>query len=593
MTKNKNITTTYNLIIYSLMFGSIVSWSIAIMKSSPNMGDFGLVNSLSFFYFISLAMLLCSFLLTLIKKDKGGATYFAIILLLIIFVFLTPAIIEGTPRFRYSYKAYGYTDYINRNGNIDPLVIWYHNWPGTFLFTSMLSNIIDKTNDHLFLTYFPFIIELIYLFPLYIFLSSLFQDEKKVWLGVWIFYILNFINQDYMSPQAFAYLFYLIFLSIVVKVANIGKNYDINENISYKLVCIILFSGLVITHMMTPLMVLSILIFSVLLLSGSKTFLYKLIFMCILVMVGWTIYGAYNYLHSYLLDFIQKSYKMDLIFEQNLEKRVAGSPAHLIVSKLMIFTTLISIIFAAIGIFTSYYGKDKKISSINLQTFAMIGAVLVSAPSTPYGGELIMRLFLFMIPFISFFIPQIFARSNMKIFIILFLVVMTPLHIFTHYGNEKYDFITNAEIVSYDFFYDKFDNGNITGGFPSYAYKYPERYDYSDFENMKWNGKEYTMNTKKRYDIMISRGDKEQFEIFNNNVSFINDIEDNIMKSNNYVSVYSNGDMNMYNNVNYKILNVGNNASFINNVENNIMKGNNVPFINNVKNNITKSNNYT
>jgi len=520
------------------------------MKSYPNMGDFGLVHSLSFFYFISLAMLLCSFLLAIKYESENGGRikYFIIILLLISFIFLTPVLIEETARFRYAYKVYGYTDYINRNGEINPFDVWYHNWPGAFFLISMLSKFIES-NDFLFMTYFPFIIEILYFFPLYIFLKTLFQDEKKVWLGIWLFYIFNFINQDYMSPQALAYLFYLIFLSIVVKIG-MNKNYDINGDMPFKFICILLFTGLVITHMMTPMIILSILIFSVLFLPNSKRFLYKYILVCTFILIGWTYYGAHNYLNSYLLDFIDKSYEMDLILEQNLENRVVGSPAHLIVSRLMIFTAFISIFFSAIGIFLSYYKKDKIFTTINLQMIALIGAILLSAFSSSYGGELIMRVFLFTLPFVSFFIPQIFGYSNTKIFLILLIILLTPLNIVSHYGNEKYDYVSKAEIVSYDFFYNKIDDGNITGGFPSYAYKFPERYNYLYFKNMEWNGNEYTVKTGNHYNIMIARGDKVEYELFNNNVSYINDIQNNILNSNNYVYFYSNGDMNMYKNVN-------------------------------------------
>ena len=493
-------------------------------------------------------MLLGSFLLALRGQNKK--IYFVIILTLIIFLTLTPPIIEETPRFRYAYKSYGFADYIIRNDHIDPKVVWYHNWPGAFFSMSMLSKIINPENDLLFLMYFSFIIQIIYFFPVYTFLQLLFQDDdKKIWIGIWIFYILNFINQDYMSPQAFAYLYFLIILSVTVKLAKIGKNYDgMLNNISYKFVGVILISGIAITHMMTSTLVLSIIFFSALFSSSSssKKILYKFTFLFIIIITAWVIYGAYVYLNWHLVDFIEKAYNLDSMFSQNLQ-RVSGSPSHLIISKLMIFTTFISIIFAALGITFSYFRKDK-ITSINTRILVMAGAILAIAPQSPYGGEMMMRIFLFMLPLLSFFIAQIFINSNLKIILILFLIIMSPLNVITHYGNEEYDYVSKAELKSYDFFYEKAANRNITGGYPIADYKFVEKFEFVDLKDLKWDGNEYTTKTGSKNNIMISRGDIEKFKIFANNEIYIEYIKNSFTNNKNYILVYSNGDAALYEN---------------------------------------------
>lgn len=537
-------------ITYFLILGSIFAWAYSMIKSSPDMGDFGLVHSLSPSYFISIALLLSSFILALWKK-QNKTVFFAIILVLNIILFLTPSIIEGTARFRFSYKVYGFAEYIIRNGYFNPNAIWYHDWPGSFLFVSMLSNIIKPNDDFLFLMYFPFIIQILYFFPLYIFLKSLFQDDKKIWIAIWIFYIINYINQDYMSPQAFAYLYYLIMLSIIVRLANIGvvdigKNFD--NNIPYKFVGVILISGLTITHMMTPMIIVSIIIFTALFNRSSitKKNLFKFTLVLSIIMAAWVIYGAYIYLDWHLFDFITNTFNVD-IFSQNIQQRVSGSYAHLIVTSLMIGTTLISGVFALIGIILSFYRKDK-ISKTNIRLFTMIIAIMILAKS-PYGGEMIMRIFLFMLPFLSFFIAQIFIPKA-KIILIIFLIIMTPLNLITHYGNENYDYVSKAELSSFNFYYQNVNNNNVTGGYPITYYKFAEKFNYvafQEFADLKWDGSIYTTKTGNKNNIMISRGDKENLAIFSNNVTFIKEVEYNLKNSNNYSMTYANGDTNLYN----------------------------------------------
>ena len=47
-------------------------------------------------------------------------------------------------------------------------------------------------------------------------LRTLTIDRRLVWLAVWVFYLGNWVGQDYFSPQAFAYLLYLMLLAILV-----------------------------------------------------------------------------------------------------------------------------------------------------------------------------------------------------------------------------------------------------------------------------------------------------------------------------------------------------------------------------------------
>ena len=533
--------------IYFLIVGSIITWAYSMIRSSPEMGDFGLVHALHPSYFISMAMLLISFILALTKK-QNTRIFFIIILLLNIILFLTPAIIEQTARFRFAYKVYGFAEYIIRNGNFNPNMIWYHGWPGAFLIISMISDIVKQNDDFLFLMYFPFIIQILYFFPLYIFLKSLFQDDKKVWIGVWIFYIINFINQDYMSPQAFAYLYYLILLSIIVKMTNIGgidNNGNYKNYIPYKFVSVILIAGLTIIHMMTPMIILSIICFAALFNKSSRKDLLKFALVLTIIMIAWVIYGAYVYLDWHLVDFFQKFLQSDS-YTQNVQQRVTGSSAHLIVTRLMIFTTLISGGFAIIGIMLSYFRKDN-IFKTNIRTFYMIGGILMLTNS-PYGGEMIMRIFLFMLPFLSFFIAQIFV-SKAKIILILFLIIMTPLNIVTHYGNEKYDYVSKAELTSFDFYYKNADYRNITGGYPITFYKFAEKFNFVKFQELKdikWDGSKYSKEEYSDNNIMITRGDKELLTIFANDTDYIKNIEKNLKNSNNYQYVYANGDSNLY-----------------------------------------------
>ena len=62
----------------------------------------------------------------------------------------------------------------------------------------------------------PVAFNLLYLPPLLLVFRAASKDWRVVWLAAWIFYITNWIGQDYYSPQAFAYFLYLVILGVLL-----------------------------------------------------------------------------------------------------------------------------------------------------------------------------------------------------------------------------------------------------------------------------------------------------------------------------------------------------------------------------------------
>src|SRR5947207_8975568 len=57
---------------------------------------------------------------------------------------------------------------------------------------------------------------LLFLPPLLLLTRALTRDPRLVWGSIWIFYAANWINQDYLAPQAFGYLCYLTVLGLLL-----------------------------------------------------------------------------------------------------------------------------------------------------------------------------------------------------------------------------------------------------------------------------------------------------------------------------------------------------------------------------------------
>jgi hypothetical protein len=140
--------------------------------------------------------------------------------LLLAIVHATPAILYGTTRYSWTYKHVGIIDYIvthhGVNGSMPNLTV-YQDWPGFFGLNALF---VQGSGVHSALSYTmwaPFVDELLLLAPLVLILRTFTTNRTLVWTAVWLFYLGNWIGQDYFSPQAFAYLLYLTVIAIILR----------------------------------------------------------------------------------------------------------------------------------------------------------------------------------------------------------------------------------------------------------------------------------------------------------------------------------------------------------------------------------------
>ena len=63
------------------------------------------------------------------RDSSRPALVLAYLFVFLLLVWLTPYVLEGTPRFRTSYLSYGYVDPVARGQGLFPRLFVYHNWP--------------------------------------------------------------------------------------------------------------------------------------------------------------------------------------------------------------------------------------------------------------------------------------------------------------------------------------------------------------------------------------------------------------------------------------------------------------------------------
>ncbi len=198
---------------------SLALWCVSLQWVDVSaMNDLGLVSVLPSSSIIALAGVTLGFCLVLSALDEMHPVVLLLYLFTLIFMlYATPALVEQAPRFDVTYWLAGHTEYVLRNGGVDPYLDAYFNWPGFFVLTGLLTKITGVSSVLTFAAWASFVYNLLYLVPMYLIFSSATHDRRTIWLALWFFYITDWVWQDYFDPQGLNFFFYLVIIAILLQ----------------------------------------------------------------------------------------------------------------------------------------------------------------------------------------------------------------------------------------------------------------------------------------------------------------------------------------------------------------------------------------
>jgi hypothetical protein len=182
------------------------------------MNDLGLISVLPVPGIVALGALALGFCLVIRALDGVHPLVPLLYLLILIFMlYATPALVEQAPRFSVTYWLAGHTEYLLRTGTVNPFLDAYFNWPGFFVLTGLVTDVAGAHSVLAFAPWASFAYNLLYVAPIYLIFTTATTDRRTVWLGLWFFYITDWVWQDYFDPQGLNLFFYLVIIAIVLK----------------------------------------------------------------------------------------------------------------------------------------------------------------------------------------------------------------------------------------------------------------------------------------------------------------------------------------------------------------------------------------
>ncbi|MGN6754316.1 MAG: glycosyltransferase family 2 protein [Intrasporangium sp.] len=472
------------------------------------MTDLGLVSVLPTTYWAALLIVVAT-VPVLIHRDRTATLLLvAYLAALILILHATPAVLYDSLRYGWAWKHVGVVDYIVRNHSVEPQVGGpfnaYQAWPGFFALNAVVVKAIGLPSALSYAAWGPPLFELAALFPLRLLFSTLSRDRRQVWLALLVFYLGNWVGQDYFSPQAFAYLLYLVILGVCLRWLPashpdgrlrwwrrwLGRDLPSDappspsQRRALLAVVVLLMLAVASSHQLTPFMLLSALCLLVL---GRQTGPAWLPAVLGVVTVAWMVTMGRTFLDQNLYWIIESIGHPGANAQAGLVDLSRTSTDQRLVSYADRGLTAGLVVLAGLGwIRLRRAGAPRRGAAL----LAISALPLLGANS--YGGEMIFRVYLFALPFLALLTAgmvyprAVGRRLSAAVPVALALVLVAPFCL-AYYGKERSNYFNPQEVAASEWLYSHAPAGSLLVGADAqqpWGFTHYADYDYLFLENL-------------------------------------------------------------------------------------------------------------
>jgi hypothetical protein len=449
--------------------------------------DLGLIAVLQPLNCAGLVLLTIGFCLALRPSSPAQGLLGLHVLALIVMLFGIAPMLQEAPRLESTWKHLGIVDNIQRTEQVDPLFDAYFNWPSFFVMAAAFNGLSGNDSLMSLVKWAPLALNLLYFGPLLKIFQASTGNYRHVWLAIWLFYLGNWIGQDYFSPQGLSYFLYLIILGVLIQwfqapahtwlVSVIARRWDLPRQLgrlaergrawsipdggappalfwqraSLVLLVLVVYAAMVPSHQLTPFIVLestiTLVVFNQCRLRGLPVAMG-------ILLVGWLAFMATPYLAGHLQGLVRQI-GLDVAVSANVTGRLQGSPEH------------VAVLYVRMAFALGFWGLAflGGIRRLHHRYLDLTLALLAVAPffqllAQSYGGEMLLRIYLFVLPFMAFFVAAVFFPSPATTGSWRILAAVGGLSVLlaggffiSRHGNERMDFFTTSEVQAMQHLY--------------------------------------------------------------------------------------------------------------------------------------------
>jgi hypothetical protein len=196
----------------------LCAWAYGVSQLRRTaIGPYGLLAGADAWFVLGLVALVAGFLLELRRRRPRGWLLGLSLVGVIVAIHATVPIVYGTPEYAWVYKHIGIALAFGRSGRVTDATSIYQQWPALFSAAAALSAI-THVGPLSFATWTPLAFELADALVLMAVFRLLSGERRVAYLGVLLYEgLIAWVGQDYLSPQAFAYLLWLGVVLILVR----------------------------------------------------------------------------------------------------------------------------------------------------------------------------------------------------------------------------------------------------------------------------------------------------------------------------------------------------------------------------------------
>ncbi len=470
----------------------------------------GLISVLPAASFIAIGLMIIAFFVTLTQNtDRKGLLLFQ--LAAVTFALHgAAALMESEPRFHTAWVHAGFSEYIGRAGLAIPGLDARFSWPGFFALFGFISRAAGIDDLSTILRWTPLMSNLLYLLPFVLILRQVVATTRARWFAALLFIMVQWIGQDYFSPQGFTYILYLVFVAMLLRwfgrvevpagpppekgfvrrlIGRIDRmmpgelapqRIETRDKVVLLVLLIALFTATTAAHQVTPFMMLGALTGFILL--KRSTFTLALPVFLGLIVVGWISYQATPYWSGHINDLFGGVGNIFANLQENTGDRLVGSdPQHAIVLKVRLGICGAILTLAAIGLL-----RRLRRGVVDRVAVVLLCIPVLALGLQSYGGEIGLRVYMFALPgaclmaaYAFFPNPQLRAdvppperpvrflalpkwlrvdpvvsRKVAMTLAVVCALTMSVTFLVARYGNEKFERITTGEAQAMRYVYE-------------------------------------------------------------------------------------------------------------------------------------------
>jgi glycosyltransferase involved in cell wall biosynthesis len=201
----------------AVLVGAAAAWAFSLLHTDlDRMAGLGLLDALPPSYFVAFGLLLAGFMTAVSRAALPHRLLWVYAAALIVVLHGTTPLLYDEPRYTWTYTHLGVIALIAQTGAVDRTIDIYNNWPGFFALVAWASSAAALSAAS-FAAWAQVFFNLAYVAGLQFALRGVTRDERLIWTASLLFLLGNWLGQDYLAPQSLAFALSLVILGLCLR----------------------------------------------------------------------------------------------------------------------------------------------------------------------------------------------------------------------------------------------------------------------------------------------------------------------------------------------------------------------------------------